>query len=73
VTLEERSRGVGSVDLEALVLGAVAFEQADIVEHRADVEHLRVVAQAEPLTLQRTPEKHPARVVEQEPRGDVLQ
>ena len=70
--LEEGAGGVGSVDLEALVLGAVAFDQPDVVEQRADVEQLRVVVQAELLALQRAPEEHPARVVEQQLRGDVL-
>jgi hypothetical protein len=32
VPLQEGAGGVGPVDLEALVLGAVALEQADVVE-----------------------------------------
>ena len=72
VALQEGAGGVGPVDLEALVLGAVALDEPDVVEHRADVEQLRVVVQAELLTLQRAPQEHPPRVVEQQLRRDVL-
>jgi hypothetical protein len=65
-------RAALAVDLEALVLGAVALDEADVVEHRADVEQLGVVVQAELLALQRAPEEHPPRVVEQQLRGDVV-
>ena len=58
VPLEEGAGGVRPVDLEALVLRAMALEQADIVEHRTDVEQLGVVAEAESLGLQRCPEEH---------------
>jgi hypothetical protein len=58
VPLEEGAGGVRPVDLEALVLRAMALEQADIVEHRADVEQLGVVADAESLGLHRCPKEH---------------
>jgi hypothetical protein len=58
VTLEEGAGGVGPVDLEALVLGAMALEQTEVVEHRADVEQLGVVVEAELFSLQRCPEEH---------------
>jgi hypothetical protein len=61
------------VDLEALVLGAVALKQTNVVEHRADVEELGVVVEAELLGLQRSPEEHSTRMVEQQPRGGVPQ
>ena len=38
VALEESAGGVGAVDLEALVLGAVTLDESHVVEHRADVE-----------------------------------
>ena len=47
VALQERAGGVGPVDLEALVLGAVALDEPDVVEHGADVEELGVIVQAE--------------------------
>jgi hypothetical protein len=50
--LEKRAGGVRPVDLEALVVGAVALEQAKVVEHRTDVEELGVVVEAELLGLQ---------------------
>ena len=68
VALEEQARGVGPVDLETLVRGAVTFEQADVVEHRADVEQFGVVVEAELLSLQRRPQEHAPRVVEQQRR-----
>ena len=45
-TRQEGAGGVRHVDLEALVLRAMAFQQADVVEHRADVEQLGVVVEA---------------------------
>ena len=58
VPLEEGAGGVRPVDLEALVFGAMALEQTHVVKHRADVEQLGVVVEAEPLGLQRGPEEH---------------
>ena len=55
MALQEGAGGVGAVDLEALVLGAVALDEPDVVEHGADVEQLGVVVQPELLALQRTP------------------
>ena len=71
VALQERAGGVGAVDLEALVLGAVTGDEAEVVEHRADVEQLRVVVQAQLLALQRSPQEHPPRMVEQQRCRDV--
>ena len=42
---------VRPVDLETLVVGAVTLDEADVVEHGADVEELGVVSQAELLGL----------------------
>jgi hypothetical protein len=50
VAFEEGPGGVGAVDLEALVLGGVAFDQPDVVEHRADVEQLGVASRASVLS-----------------------
>jgi hypothetical protein len=55
VSLEEGAGGVGPVDLEALVRGAVAHEQADVVEHCSDVEQLRVIAEAQLFRPNRSP------------------
>jgi hypothetical protein len=49
VPLQKGAGGVGPVDLEALVLGAVPLDQPDVVEHRADVQQLGVVLEAEPF------------------------
>src|SRR6185312_14854894 len=72
VSLEERPSGVGPVDLETLVLGAVTLDEADVMEHRTDVEELGVVGQAESHPLERGPEEHAPRMVEQKRRGDVF-
>jgi len=50
--------GVRTVDLEALVRGAVALEQVDVMEHRPHVDELGVVLDAQPLRLQRRPQEH---------------
>jgi hypothetical protein len=47
VALEKRARGVGAVDLETLVLGAMPFDQAEVMEQRADIEQLGVVVEAQ--------------------------
>jgi hypothetical protein len=70
VALEELARGVRAVDLEALVRGAVRLDEPEIVEHRCDVEQLGVVVEQQLLSVQRAPEEHPPRVVEQQRRRD---
>ena len=49
MALEEGAGGVRPVDLEALVLGAVALDEPEVVEQRADVEELGVVVEAQLL------------------------
>jgi hypothetical protein len=58
VPLEEGASGVGPVDLEALVRGSVALEQANVVEHRPEKEQLGVVAPAQLFGPQGGSEKH---------------
>jgi hypothetical protein len=71
VALEERARRVRAVDLEALVPGPVGRDEAEVVEQRTDVQQLGVVVQAEPIALQRAPEKDAPGVVEEQLGGDV--
>src|SRR3982074_1743059 len=49
---EEPARLVGPGDRETLFLGALPVGEAEVVEHRADVEQFGVRAQAAPLPLQ---------------------
>jgi hypothetical protein len=64
-------RQVGAVDLETLVGAPVALGQAEVVEHRADVEQLGVGLDPAVAALQGREEEHPAGMVEQQ-RGAVF-
>ncbi len=49
---KELPRGVGTVDLEAVMCAAMPLDEPDVVEHRADVQELGVVVQPAALALQ---------------------
>ena len=68
---QETAGLVGAVDLEPLRLGAVLVGQAEVVEHRTDVEQLGIRGQAPELTLEHAEEVDAARVVEQQRWGGV--
>ena len=63
---QEVARGVGAVDLEALVGAAVVRHQADVVEHRAGIEQLAVEAQAALHAGERAEMIDAARMVEEQ-------
>src|ERR1700716_3655799 len=71
VVEQELPRQVGAVDLEALVGAPVVLGQAEVVEHRADVEQLGVGLDFAVAALQAREEEHSAGVVEQQ-RGAGL-
>jgi len=52
VRFEEGRRRVGAVHFETLVIAAIPFHQAQVMEHRAHVEQLRVIGQLLALTAQ---------------------
>ena len=66
VAAQEVSRGVGAVDLEALVGAAVPMRQPHVVEHRAGIEQLGIERQAAPRAGQRSPVEDAAGMVEQQ-------
>jgi hypothetical protein len=63
VRLEKGSCGICAVHFEALVIAAMTCDQTKVVEHRADIQQLRVIGQSLALAAQGTEQKHPARVV----------
>ncbi|MNP11365.1 hypothetical protein D3C76_1035480 [compost metagenome] len=71
VGLEERRCRVGAVDFETFVVAAITFHQAQVMEHRAYIQKLRVVGQLLALAAQRAEQKHPARVVVEQVGFDV--
>ncbi len=50
---QELLRRIGAVELEAQRGVSVVRRQADVVEHRPDVQQFEVGVEASPLTLQR--------------------
>ena len=69
--IEEPPGLVGAVHFEAPAVAAELLVQPEVVEHRADVEQLRVEAQSPLATLQAAEEVHPPRVVVHEVGRDI--
>lgn len=65
LALEEVARGMGAVDLEALVLARMAGHQADVMERRASIEQLAVELQATLDAGERPEMVDPTRMVEE--------
>ncbi len=66
--LQEIARGIGAVDLEALMRAAVLMRQPHVVEHGARIEQFRIELQAAMLPRERTEIIDAARMVEEERR-----
>jgi hypothetical protein len=71
VALQEPARFVCAVDLEPPPVRAEPLAKAEIVEHRTDVEQLRIEAQATVAALQAPEPVHPARVIVDQLGGGV--
>src|SRR5216683_2970329 len=71
VALQELARLVSAVHLEPSPIGAERLAKADIVEHRTDVEQLRIEAQAAVAALQAAEPVHPAGVMVDQLAGGV--
>ena len=63
---QEVARRVGAVDFEAQGRVRIPLGEAEVVEHRPDVEQLEVGLQPTAAALQRTEQEHSAGVVEQQ-------
>jgi hypothetical protein len=57
---------VGAVDFEAKLRRAVALGEAQVVEHRRDIEQFEVRFKAHTAAVQRAEQEHPARMVEEQ-------
>src|SRR5262245_6850396 len=66
VAAQKIPSGMGAIDLEALILAAVARHQADVVEHRARVEELTVELQPSANSRQRAEMIDAARMIEEQ-------
>jgi hypothetical protein len=66
VTAQEVSRGVGTINFKAQVRAAVLGSEAHVVEHGAEIEQFRVVAEGLAFTSQGGPQVDaPAVTIEQ--------
>ena len=71
VLFQEVAGNICGIDLEALVGTTVGIGESQIVEHRTNVEQLRIVAQALIHAPQGAKEESPTGVVKNQIIGDV--
>ena len=69
--MQERACRVRPVEFEPLIGAGVVARQAEVVEHRSDVEQFRIRHEAPSPALQAAPQVHPPGMVEHKVVGGL--